>query len=56
LTFNTEDTKARILAEECSENWTVDDKFDGLTVLFAPEKPDDIDIEFVHLPLSIVHS
>ena len=56
LTFNTEDAKARILAEECPEKWTVDDKFDGLTVLSAPEKPDDTDIEFVHLPLSTIHS
>jgi hypothetical protein len=56
LTFKTEDVKAKILGEECPEEWILDDKFDGLTVLFAPERPEDIDIEFVHFPLFTISS
>jgi hypothetical protein len=56
LTFKSEEAKAEILGEECPEGWIVDDKFDGLTVLFAPERPEDADIEFVHFPLSTVRS
>ena len=56
LTFKTEDMKAKMLGEVCPEEWILDDKFDELTVLFAPERPEDIDIEFVHFPLFTISS
>jgi hypothetical protein len=44
VTFTDEDAKDRAIQEEYPEEWVIDDIFNGVTILYAPEKRYDEEV------------